>query len=301
CVWARQAGVHAASPRLVGGLVCAAVALVLLATGRNAAAVLGDAIAAACAGNGDSLQPTAVPSAVLSLVGPVLGVAAIAGVLGHLAQTRAVWLPRRKLAGAPVVERARFGDLGIDLAGATMLAAVALGWLWWTAPSLAVAIGSPLSAARLVTAFVSAIAIAWIAVGALEAIARHAHVAAALRMTAAEKRDDERLAGSDPRWRAHRARHQPSIADQIGGASVVILGDRVAVAIAWHPTHRPIPVCVAVATAARATQLIGLARHHGIAIHREHALAAALAGSEGPVPEPHWPRLAEIIAATRAV
>jgi type III secretion system FlhB-like substrate exporter len=45
--------------------------------------------------------------------------------------------------------------------------------------------------------------------------------------------------------------------------------------------------------------LLGLARRHRIAIHRDPALAAALAAGDGPVPEPMWPRLAEIIAAIR--
>jgi hypothetical protein len=42
-----------------------------------------------------------------------------------------------------------------------------------------------------------------------------------------------------------------------------------------------------------------LARRQRFAIHRDAALAAALATDEGLIPETYWPRLAEIIAAVR--
>ncbi|MGE0551585.1 MAG: EscU/YscU/HrcU family type III secretion system export apparatus switch protein [Kofleriaceae bacterium] len=295
---ARQAGVHAASPHLVGAMVCAAVAVVLVAISRRTTAELGAAIAAACSQSAGTIEPGAVVRSVVSLVGPLLGLAAIVVVLGHLAQTRALWLPRRKLAGAPIQERGRLAELGVELAGAAVFGAVTFGWLWWTAPSLAASIASPVAAPRLLGAFVTAIAGAWLVVGALDAIARHARVAAALRMTSTEKRDDERLTAADPRWRAHRARNATHTGDDIAGASVVILGDSAAVAIAWHPIHRPVPVQLARGSTSRATQLVGLARRHGIPVHREPGLVAALLDGDGAVPRRLWSRLAEIIAAT---
>jgi flagellar biosynthesis protein FlhB len=80
---------------------------------------------------------------------------------------------------------------------------------------------------------------------------------------------------------------------------VLVLGDGAAVAVAWDPVRRPIPVRTATGRGPRATQLLGLARRHRIAVHRDPALAAALVDGDGPVPEPHWPRLAEIVAGTR--
>ena len=90
------------------------------------------------------------------------------------------------------------------------------------------------------------------------------------------------------------------VASAIAGSSVLLLGDGVAVAIAWDPAHRPVPTTTAIGRAAHATQLLGLARRHAIAVHRGPELTAALATTVGAVPEATWPRLAEIIAATRA-
>ena len=64
--------------------------------------------------------------------------------------------------------------------------------------------------------------------------------------------------------------------------------------------RRPVPVRTAAGRGARATQLLALARRHGIPVHRDPALATALlaADRDGAVPEALWARLAEIIAAT---
>jgi flagellar biosynthetic protein FlhB len=162
---------------------------------------------------------------------------------------------------------------------------------------------SPLlaGAAALIVNLAVALAIAWLALGIVDALVRHAALARALAMTSTEKREDDRLAGADPRWRARRAAalRGPRVADAIAGASLLVLGDDIAVAIAWDPHRRPIPVRTATGRGPRATQLLGLARRHRVAVHRDPALAAALVTGDGPVPEPHWPRLADVIAATR--
>jgi flagellar biosynthesis protein FlhB len=79
---------------------------------------------------------------------------------------------------------------------------------------------------------------------------------------------------------------------------LLLLGDDLAVAIAWDPIHRPVPLRVATGRGPGATQLLGLARRRAIPVHRDAQLARLLA-SDGPVPEPHWPRIAEIVAAVR--
>nr|MBA3458312.1 EscU/YscU/HrcU family type III secretion system export apparatus switch protein [Deltaproteobacteria bacterium] len=89
------------------------------------------------------------------------------------------------------------------------------------------------------------------------------------------------------------------VASAIAGSSALLLGNGVAVAIAWDPAHRPVPTATAIGRGAHATQLLGLARRHAIAVHRDHDLTAALATAVGALPEAAWPRLAEIIAATR--
>ncbi|MGN6111020.1 MAG: hypothetical protein ACTHU0_38335 [Kofleriaceae bacterium] len=50
---------------------------------------------------------------------------------------------------------------------------------------------------------------------------------------------------------------------------------------------------------APATQLLGLARRHRVPTHRDPRLADALVDHDGAVPQAHWPRLAEIVAAVR--
>jgi flagellar biosynthesis protein FlhB len=394
---ARQAGLHAASPLVVGAAAAAAVVVAAGAAGSAATRRLGPALVAACAGHGE-LGPAAIPETVGAVVLPVLGAAAVAAVLAHLAQTRALWLPRRRIAGAPALEAGalpRTRSAARDLAAAAIIAGVAFAWLWWLAPRLATlvaldpiaspapwsaaspapwsaaspapwsaaspapssaaspapssaaspapssaaspapssaaspapssaaspapwsappipppaaAAASAATASRLLVATAAllaslgaALAVAWVVLGVLDAVARHAAVSRALAMTPGEKREDDRLAGADPRWRARRAQiHRGSSAsDAVAGASVLLLGDGAAVAVAWDPARRPVPVRTASGRGARATQLLGLARRYRIAVHRDPALTAGLVDGHGPIPEPHWPRLAEIIAATR--
>src|SRR5690606_32740069 len=114
------------------------------------------------------------------------------------------------------------------------------------------------------------------------------------------KREDDRLAAADPRWRARRlAIARGTTSDAVARATLLVLGDDVAVAIAWDAHRQPVPLRTAIGRGARATQLLGLARRHRVAVHREAALAARLADHEGPVPEAHWARLAEIVAAVQ--
>jgi type III secretion system FlhB-like substrate exporter len=334
---ARRAGLHAASPLVVGAAACGAALIAALGLAGAVAARLGAWIEAACRGAGapapgpagggapgallsagDPAAPLAAagapgallsiadaPRAVASLALPVLAAAAVAAALAHIAQTRALWLPRRRVAGAPVLEggpaeRTRRG--GFELAAAAIVGGAAIGWLWWAAPRLAVLPSAPLAGVALVASAVATLAIAWALLGAGDALLRHVRLALALRMTSHEQREDDRLAGPDPRWRAHRARAMRlSPSEAVAGATVLVLGDDAAVAISWDAARRPIPTRTATGRGARATQLLGLARRHRIPVHRDATLAAALVGGDagGPVPEPHWARLAEIIAAVR--
>jgi flagellar biosynthetic protein FlhB len=319
-ILARQAGLHAASPFVVGAGAAGAALVATIATASAIAHRLGAAVAAACSQRA-VLEPAGLAAAVAAIALPIAGAAAVAALIAQLAQTRAAWLPRRRIPGAPALDAgpgARTRRTAGELTAAAAIAGLTFAWLWWASPHLAAlpsldpaaaqasAPAAPLmrAAAALLANLGIALVVAWLAVGVLDALARHAGLARALRMTAGEKRDDDRLAGADPRWRARRAAHQrgPTASDAVAGASVVILGDDTAVAIAWDPVRRPVPLRTAAGRGPRATQLVGLARRHRIAVHRDPALAAALAAPDrrnGPVPEPHWPRLAEIIAAIR--
>lgn len=78
---------------------------------------------------------------------------------------------------------------------------------------------------------------------------------------------------------------------------MVLVGDDVAIAIAWHATRQPVPSRTSIARGVYATRLAALARRNGVAVFRDQPLTAVLAHSDGPVPEAAWPRLAEIVAA----
>ena len=237
---------------------------------------------------------------VLAFALPVLVAAALAALLAHVAQTRGFWMPRRNLRGAPVLDTSRTQHAGLGIIGAIAMGAVTLAWLWAVAPRLALLVQHPAAGALMLAGFLGTLAAVWIGLGVLDALVRHAELARSLRMTAAEKREDERLAGADPRWRSRRAEvaRGPSVREAVAGASVVLLAHGVAVAVAWDSVRRPVPVRTAIGRDARATQILGLARRHGIAVHRDPELALALAEGDGPVPEARWGRLAEIIAAT---
>jgi len=300
---ARRAGLHAASPVLVGALACSGIVLALVTLGRAAGARVGGWIAAACDGSG-ALGPTDAAAAIVELALPIVVAAALAAVVAQLAQTRALWLPRRRIDNAPALDRgagSRTKRAAFELASAAVIGSVAVGWLWWVAPRLARLPSVPAAGAALVVSFLTAIAIAWVAIGVIDALLRAAELARAMRMTAREKREDERLGGADPRWRSARAAAQRSSDPRaaMAGSTLLLLGDDVAVAIAWDPIRRPTPVRTATGRRARATQLVGLARQQRVPIHRDVVLAAALVASEGPISESHWPRLAEIVAALR--
>jgi flagellar biosynthesis protein FlhB len=319
------------------------------ATGSALVHRLGAAIAAACRDRA-VLPPGAASDAVLAIALPIAGAAAVAAVIAHLAQTRAVWLPRRRIAGAPAIEAgplARSRRAVFDLAAAALLGAAAFGWLWLNAPRLAATVAiSPHEAlvarddapapaphatapgaapalapqalvtsaaepalasqtvedaAALLRNLLAALVLAWSVLGVLDALVRRAGLRRALAMTPAEKREDDRLAGADPRWRARRTAVQRGLRpeDAVAGASLLLLGDDAGIAVAWDPLRRPVPVRTATGRGAAATQLLGLARRHRVPIHRDPVLAAALVDGDGPVPERHWPRLAEIVAAVR--
>jgi flagellar biosynthesis protein FlhB len=330
---ARRAGLSPTSPLLVGAVTCGAAALVLAMIAGTVGARLRAMIAAACAGtdrvdsspDGALLEGTPLANshslvgAIGDLVVPILAALAIAAVAAQVAQTRTLWLPRRKIDDAPALEAgpiARTRSASFELLAGGVIGATALGWLWWAAPRLAVlpelVLAGGVDAATSDTASVlgatgaltlsalAALAIAWLALGVLDALFRHLAHARALRMTTRERREDERLSAADPRWRDLRAKlaREPAARSLLADATLVLLGDDAAVAIAFDPIRRPVPARTATGRGVRAAQLLALARRDRLAIHRDASLVAALGATTGPVPEAHWARLAEIVAAT---
>jgi flagellar biosynthesis protein FlhB len=336
---ARQAGLSSASPVVVGAAACIGALLATVFLARAAKRLVGGWIGAACGAADDASLATnaaagasqlaidGLPAAaasqlastgshglldiddllsrVIELAAPILAAAAIVALVTHFAQTRSLWLPRRRVPSAPVVEPARVQRGVFEISAAIIVGLVAFGWLWTTAPRLAnlfvVAPALP-AVGSAFASLVVALAIAWVALGVLDALLRHVELSRALAMTVAEKREDDRLAAADPRWRAQRAAlgREPAPSHAVARAALVLLGDDIAVAIAWNPRYQPVPVRTITGRRARATQLLGLARRHRIAVHRDAQLASALVDSDGPVPEALWARLAEIVAAAQA-
>jgi flagellar biosynthesis protein FlhB len=240
-----------------------------------------------------------VATAVLDLALPLLVAAAVAALVVHVAQTRSLWFPRRSIPGAPVLPRR--ARLGTDALGTVAIGGVTVGWLWLCAPRLAALIQAPVAAAAAILALVVTLAVAWVVLGVADALVRHGQLTDALSMSREDKREDDRLVAADPRWRAQRlsVMRGPAVGDAVARAAVVLVGDDIAVAIDWDVVRQPVPLRSTTGRGARATQLVALARRHRVAVHRDGALARLLVTGEGPVPEEHWSRLAEIVAAVR--
>jgi flagellar biosynthesis protein FlhB len=240
-----------------------------------------------------------IPARLLELLLPLLVAAALAALVAHVAQTRSLWFPRRRLPGAPAMPRR--ARAGFELVAAGTIGTVAFAWLWLCAPRLALLVHVPSAAAPAIASFVVTLAAAWVALGAIDSLLRRRMLADALAMTREEKREDERLTAADPRWAAQRlsAARGPAVGDAVARSAIVVVGDDVAVAIEWDPVRQPVPLRVATGRGPRATQVMALARRQRVAIHRDVELAAALVSAEGPVPERDWARLAELVAATR--
>jgi flagellar biosynthesis protein FlhB len=307
---ARRAGIVAASPHVSAAAAWLAAIAAIGLTGHTAAAQLGTWLAAACDESPTALAPDRLAGATIAIGTPLLVAAALAALVAHVVQTRGVWIPRRRLPGAPILPddaTARLRATGFAIIAGVGIAAATLAWLWAAAPRLAnvTAIANdrlPRTGAAFIVGFASTLAFALVAIGVLDAVARLARHASGLRMTAAEKREDERLAAADPRWRRARAAaaRGDDVAEAVRGATLLVVGDRVAAAVVWDAVRRPVPVCVATGRGARAHQLLALARHHGVAIHRDTVLATALVGdADGSVAQVRWPRLAEIVAAVQ--
>jgi flagellar biosynthesis protein FlhB len=241
-----------------------------------------------------------MPSRTLELLLPLLVAAVLAALVAHVAQTRSLWFPRRRLPGAPTVPRR--ARAGFDVVAAGTIGAVTFGWLWVCAPRLALLLRVPSAAALAIASFLVTLATAWVALGSIDALLRRNILADALAMTREEKREDERLTAADPRWAAQRLSisRGPAVGDAIARSALVVVGDDAAIAVEWDPVRQPVPLRVATGRGARATQLMALARRRRVAIHRDVELAAALVTAEGPVPEREWARLADIVAATRS-
>ena len=309
---ARAAGVVLASPAWTAAF---AVAAGVVAIGASVAASAGGIAGRArgtfaAAADGDPVaRATTVDASrwigdVLAAVAPVV-VACLAGALAAAAVlARGLVVPRRSVRGAPAVPDAPGIDGALGLARGAAAAAVAASFVWSQLPVLgelatAAAEGAGLadSVRILALAALAHLAVAAVLLGALDALVRHGRLAAALRMTPREARDEARDAGTDPaRRRRIRDARVADPRDHLAEAAALLVGFDAVVALRWHP-GLPAPEVLVAARGLRGRQLVAAARHRAVPALADDALAESLAGVRGAVPAAHHAALARILAA----
>ena len=312
---ARRAGWIAWSPALVAGAAIAAGAAAVAAIGAAWLDAAGGALAAgaATASSPDpvtaatGLDARAVIADLAALAVPFLALVAGAAVIAHLAQTRGLWIPRRRGRGlpAPADDATRRATLSaVALARGAVVALVAGGLIASAAATLAAHTGAPAAATGALYGTLAALVLAHgaaaaIALGALDWLLRARHLHADLAMTPRELADERRETEADPRWRRARARAAADD-DAVRTATVVVVADDLAAALAWHPRWQPVPRITAAARGRAALRLAALARRHRVPLHRDPPLATALAALPGRLAPDHLhPALARVIAALR--
>jgi flagellar biosynthesis protein FlhB len=316
---ARKAGAVAHAPALTTAAAWAGALLALVALGPQIAAALREGLRRGLVHAGaPSLEPLpARAPALAALVGesvagalaiaaPVLIGGAVLALGVHLAQTRGLWIPHRRLRGAPLppndlATRAR-GSLWATAKGGA-LAAAGLGSLVAALPVLAAALSLesaallPLIAAALSSAGIALVA-TWVALGALELIGRTLALAAAARMTPAEQREELRESGGAGRLvRGAARRASDDERELLAAATLLVAGDGACAAVAWHPRRSPAPAIVLTRSGRGVELVLSLARRDRLPIRRAPSLAAQLAAAgPGEVPRALWTQLADLVA-----
>jgi flagellar biosynthesis protein FlhB len=278
-----------------GGAAARALALLARADVRAAAAAV-DPVARAGA-----VGPGALRAALLVAAPMVLAAAAIA-LVAHLAQTRSLWLPRRRVPGAPTPRSGagrRVLDAAVALTAASAVAAIAGRAVWNHGDDL-VRAGASARGLDVVAAAIAQLAAALLVAAVADWLVRVLCHAADLRMTAGERRADERAAGADPRWhRYRRDREREGSVAAIATAAVVLSDDRAAAAVRWHARWHPVPRIVVGGVERAAISLVAAARRAGVPVQHDADLAQALAQlpAGAPVPTVWHDRLARHLAA----
>ncbi|MEZ4366967.1 MAG: EscU/YscU/HrcU family type III secretion system export apparatus switch protein [Kofleriaceae bacterium] len=311
---ARAAGLAWHAPTLTAGAaLLGAVAALAWFAGADASAPLRAAMRAGADGADGravdvALALRAVPVATLALVLPPLAGALFAAALAHTAQLGGVWRPRRRLPGAPGRTRTATARL-VDGLGAAFAAAaivvITLAWLAVHGDDLIALAAHPSAAwpgavVRLGIGAIAVLAGTRVACGVVAAVVEARRHRRDLQMTEAERRDELRRAGADPRRRArgfagdHAA---ATVAGAIARARVVVTDGTIAVAVAAPAGDAP--RVVAVGRGPDATSLLARARRDRVPVTRQPTLAAALGqAAVGLVPPALWPELAAVVAAS---
>jgi flagellar biosynthetic protein FlhB len=309
---ARAAGLVLVSPAWTAAIAVAAGIASIAAAATFTAGALTERTRTTLAGAADgdpvaratSTGAAAWAADVLAAAAPLLLACAAGAVVATAALARGIFVPSRRVRGAPALDDAPVTDAGLELARAAAVGAVAVGFvLAHLAPIAALTghgAGSLAAALRALALGAAAHAVAAaVLVAVLDAIVRHQRLAAALRMTAREARDDAREAGHDPqRRRRLRDARAADPRERLRDASALLVGGDAVVAVRWTPGAAA-PTVIAAGRGLDGRQLIAAARHRGVPALADDALAEALAdrSGRGAVPAAHHARLARVLAA----
>jgi type III secretory pathway component EscU len=192
----------------------------------------------------------------------------------------------------------------LGLARAAVVIAVGATFLVTRLPSLTALPASlvvrPTSLAPLLSLVLHALAHAAVAallVAATDIVVRHRRLAAALRMTAREVREDARNAGADPQARRRlgeaRAAYDPR--ERLRTATLVLVGADVAVAVRYT-SGMAAPVVLRTARGLARQQLLSAARALAIPALADDELATALLNGVTPAQHPAMARALAAIA-----
>ena len=297
--WTGAVALAAAVAALAAAAVTGGRALLALARGGLARAADEGAPARALA-----VDASALVGDVAAIVAPVVVAAALGALVAGAALARGVFVPRRQVRGAPTIPDGagpRAVDATLALARALILLAVGstfvvghLGGVARLAIAGAGALGPALLA--LAVAALAHVAAATVALALVEVLVRHRRLAAALRMTDREARDDQRETAGAPAMRRHQRARGSDPRDRIARAAVVVVGARTAAALRWRPGMESAEV-VAAGTGLAAHQLLAAARHRGVPVVTDEELASL---GPGLVPAAHRPRAAAVLVSLGA-
>jgi flagellar biosynthesis protein FlhB len=301
---ARARGQVAHSPLLTSAAALAAASLAAWATGRGAAARLGELLRRALGGG---LAPTRALDEALragaAIVLPIAGAAWLAAALAGAAQTGGLFTVgalghRRADAERQAMPWLLAAALGLVLALSAAPTARAL------APATSVG-GAATATAATLAALAWRALVVFAACGLFDFALRRAAVERALEMTRAEHERERREEEGDPRLRAerrrrHRALGGSALVDEVARAEVVVTAPGRAAALR---REAGVPTVLAAGEELQAARLADVARRLGVPVRADDALADALAGLRAgdPVPPPHRERAAALAAAARGL
>lgn len=263
-----------------------------------------------------AFSPSVVGSAVVGFVAPVVGVAAIAAMIGAIVQSGGKFAPKKL---APRLDRL---DLSAGFARvlstarvlAVARAIVYVGAVAYVARATIRAHVADLvhTAGRLDGTFVVTATLArdvmvraalvGLLLAAIDVVVTRAAWRKRHRMTKADVERERKESEGDPRLRADRRRaHQDMLAAadvaNVAGASVVVADPRFACALRYDEASGAAPIVVASAIGVSADRIADAARERGVPVVHDAAIARALVGLEvgRTIPESLYEPIAEIL------